>query len=186
MLKLLLEWDRETFIYLNNLGIKDYDLFWVLVTNITTWIPLYIFLLALIFLKYPKKEAIFIAGTIVLLLVCILGLTDITKEYFERLRPSSDEEIKAYIRILKSPAGFSFFSGHASSSFSLSTISFLFLRKKISLIWLLFIWPFLFAYSRIYVGVHYPLDLITGALAGILFGFLFYRLYGRFIAPCIG
>ncbi|MFC2148173.1 phosphatase PAP2 family protein [Bacteroidota bacterium] len=185
MLKHLLEWDRNTFIYLNNLGTEDYDLFWVIVTNITSWIPLYILLLALIFLKYPKKEALFISCTIVLLLICILGLTDITKTYFERLRPNNDIEINSIIRILKNPAGYSFFSGHASSSFSLTTISFLFLRKKISIIWLLFIWPFLFAYSRIYVGVHYPLDLMTGALSGMLLGFLFYLFYRRFIEPYI-
>ena len=185
MLKHLLEWDRNTFIYLNNLGTEDYDLFWVIVTNITSWIPLYILLLALIFLKYPKKEALFISCTIVLLLICILGLTDITKTYFERLRPNNDIEINSIIRILKNPAGYSFFSGHASSSFSLTTISFLFLRKKISIIWLLFIWPFLFAYSRIYVGVHYPLDIITGALTGMLLGFLFYRFYRSFIEPYI-
>ena len=185
MLKHLLEWDRNTFIYLNNLGTEDYDLFWVIVTNITSWIPLYILLLALIFLKYPKKEALFISCTIVLLLICILGLTDITKTYFERLRPNNDIEINSIIRILKNPAGYSFFSGHASSSFSLTTISFLFLRKKISIIRLLFIWPFIFAYSRIYVGVHYPLDLITGALIGMLLGFLFYLFYRRFIEPYI-
>lgn len=185
MLKHLLEWDRNTFIYLNNLGTEDYDLFWVIVTNITSWIPLYILLLALIFLKYPKKEALFISCTIVLLLICILGLTDIVKTYFERLRPNNDIEINSIIRILKNPAGYSFFSGHASSSFSLTTISFLFLRKKVSIIWLLFIWPFLFAYSRIYVGVHYPLDLITGALIGMLLGFLFYLFYRRFIEPYI-
>ncbi len=185
MLKHLLEWDRNTFIYLNNLGTEDYDLFWVIVTSITSWIPLYILLLALIFLKYPKKEALFIACTIVLLLICILGLTDIIKTYFERLRPNNDIEINSIIRILKNPGGFSFFSGHASSSFSLATISFLFLRKKISIIWLLFIWPILFAYSRIYVGVHYPLDIITGALIGIILGFLFYLFYVRFIKPYI-
>jgi undecaprenyl-diphosphatase len=185
MLRHLLEWDRNTFIYLNNLGTEDYDLFWVIVTNITSWIPLYILLLALIFLKYPKKEALFISCTIVLLLICILGLTDIVKTYFERLRPNNDIEINSIIRILKNPAGYSFFSGHASSSFSLTTISFLFLRKKVSIIWLLFIWPFLFAYSRIYVGVHYPLDLITGALIGMLLGFLFYLFYRRFIEPYI-
>jgi undecaprenyl-diphosphatase len=185
MLKHLLEWDRKTLIYLNNLGTEDYDLLWVVFTNIYSWIPLYILLFALIFLKYPKKEALFITCTIVLMLICILGLTDITKTYFERLRPNNDEEINSIIRVLNNASGYSFFSGHASSSFSLATISFLFLRKKGSIIWLLFIWPFLFAYSRIYVGVHYPLDIIAGALIGILLGLLFYLFYRRFIEPYI-
>lgn len=185
MLDQLLEWDRSTFLYLNNLGTEEFDLFWLVVTNINSWIPLYILLFSLIFLKYPKKEALFITCTIVLLLICVLGLTDLTKTYFERLRPNNDEEINAIIRVLYNAPGYSFFSGHASSSFSLTTISFLFLRKKVSIIWLLFVWPFLFAYSRIYVGVHYPLDLIIGTLTGILLGFLFYLFYVRFIEPYI-
>lgn len=185
MLKHLLEWDRNTFIYLNNLGTEEYDLFWVITTNIASWIPLYILLFALIILKYPKKEAFFITCTIVLLLLCVLGLTDITKTYFERLRPNNDIEINSIIRVLKNPPGYSFFSGHASSSFSLSTIFFLFLRKKFSIIWLLFLWPFLFAYSRIYVGVHYPIDILTGAAVGILLGILFFLFYRKIIEPCI-
>lgn len=185
MLERLLEWDKNTFIYLNNLGTEDYDLFWVITTNITSWIPLYILLITLIFLKYPKKEAFFITCTIVLLLLCVLGLTDITKAYFERLRPNNDIEINSIIRVLKNPPGYSFFSGHASSSFSLSAIVFLFLRKKLSIIWLLFLWPILFAYSRIYVGVHYPLDVLTGAAVGILLGFLFFLFYHKFIEPYI-
>jgi undecaprenyl-diphosphatase len=183
MLKHLLDWDRNTFIYLNNLGTESYDLFWVMVTNITSWIPLYILLFTLIFLKYPKKEAFFISCTIVLLLICVLGLTDIAKTYLERLRPNNDIEINSIIRILKNPPDYSFFSGHASSSFSLSTIFYLFLRKKFSFIWLLFIWPFLFAYSRIYVGVHYPLDILAGAAVGILLGYLFFLFYSKFIEP---
>ena len=99
MLKQLLEWDRKTFLYLNNLGTEDFDLFWVVATNIYSWIPLYILLFALIFLKYPKKKALFITCTIVLLLICILGLTDITKTYFERLRPNNDEEINSIVSI---------------------------------------------------------------------------------------
>ncbi|MBT8291734.1 MAG: phosphatase PAP2 family protein [Eudoraea sp.] len=183
MLKHLLEWDRNTFIYLNNLGTESYDLFWVMVTNITSWIPLYILLFALIFLKYPKKEAFFITCTIILLLICVLGLTDIIKTYFERPRPNNDIEINSIIRVLKNPPDYSFFSGHASSSFSLSTIFCLFLRKKLAIIWLLFLWPFLFAYSRIYVGVHYPLDILTGAAIGTLLGILFFMFYRKFIEP---
>lgn len=179
MLDQLLQWDKDTFIYLNSLGIENHDVFWSTITNFSTWIPLFILFVVLVFRAYPKKEAFWALGTILLTLVVVAVLTGITKELVARLRPSNTEEINTLIRILKSPTGYSFFSGHASSSFSITTSVFLFLRDKWKWSWLFYIWPLLFALSRIYVGVHYPLDLIVGALVGILFAILFYRLYHK-------
>ncbi len=125
-------------------------------------------------------------GMLVFLIFLITTLTDLTKEVVARLRPNNNEEINTLIRIVKSPTNFSFFSGHASSSFSITTLMFLFLRKKFSWSWLFYIWPFLFAASRIYVGVHYPVDIIVGALVGIGCAFMTYVLYKRLIVPYLG
>ncbi|MCK0147391.1 phosphatase PAP2 family protein [Arenibacter sp. F26102] len=179
MLELLLNWDRDTFIYLNSLGIEDYDVFWSYVTNFATWIPLFVLFVVLIFRAYPKREAFWVLGTVLLTLALVAVLTGVTKEWVARLRPNNTEEINTLIRILKSPDGYSFFSGHSSSSFSITTSIFLFLRNRFKWSWLFFIWPLLFAMSRIYVGVHYPLDLLVGAAVGILFAFLFYSLYHK-------
>jgi undecaprenyl-diphosphatase len=179
MLDQLLKWDRDTFIYLNSLGIEDYDVFWSTVTNFTTWIPLFILFIVLIFRFYPKNEAFWVLGTVLLTVSLVAAFTGITKEWVARLRPNNTEEINTLIRILKSPDGYSFFSGHSSSSFSITTSVFLFLRHHFKWSWLFFIWPILFATSRIYVGVHYPLDLFVGAAVGLLFAFLFYRLYRK-------
>ena len=179
MLDLLLNWDRDTFIYLNSLGIENHDVFWSYVTNFTTWIPLFILFVILIFRAYPKKEGLWVLGTILLTLAVVAIFTLVVKEWVARLRPNNTEEINTIIRILKSPDGYSFFSGHSSSSFSITTSIFLFLRDKWKWSWGFFIWPLLFALSRIYVGVHYPFDLLVGAAVGILFAFLFYGLYNK-------
>lgn len=179
MLDQLLQWDRDTFIYLNGLGIERYDTLWSTITVFTTWIPLFILFIYLIFRTFPKKEAFQVLGTVCLTVIVVALLTGITKEWVARLRPGNNEEINTLIRILKSPAGYSFFSGHASSSFSITTSVFLFLRPYLKWCWLFFIWPIAFALSRIYVGVHYPLDLLVGAGVGILFALFFYTWYQR-------
>jgi len=183
MLEKLLKWDRDTFIYLNGLGIEDYDVFWSTVTDFTTWIPLFVLFLVLFFFKFPKREALYMFLTVVGLAVFITLITYFTKISVARLRPNNTEEINTLIRILKSPTDYSFFSGHASSSFSITILVFLFLRKKVKWAILFFIWPILFAMSRIYVGVHFPVDIIVGTVVGLLSGCLFYGLYQRFIAP---
>ena len=186
MLERILQWDRETLIYLNSLGIEEYDIFWSTVTNIYTWIPLFLFFFLLIFWKYPRKEAIYVTLTVLALIAFILLATDLTKVFFGRLRPNNDADVNLLIRVLHNPSSFSFFSGHAASSFSITTIIVLFLRKKIKWSWLFYVWPLLFALSRIYVGVHYPVDIIVGTLIGVLSAFAFYNLYSRVIVPYLG
>lgn len=183
MLEKLLKWDRDTFVYLNSLGIEEYDIFWSTVTDFTTWIPLFILFLALFFFKFPKREAFYMLLSVLGLAIFIGLITHLTKISVARLRPNNTDEINTLIRILKSPTDYSFFSGHASSSFSITMLVFLFLRKKVKWAALFFIWPILFAMSRIYVGVHFPIDILVGMVVGLLSGWLFYGIYQRFIAP---
>ena len=183
MLERLLEWDKEVFVYLNNLGIEQFDTFWTVATQIKSWTPLFILFFVLLVMAYPRREAFFRSLTLLGLLLLVLLLTDITKEFVERLRPNNNEQIQHLIRILTKPESFSFFSGHAATSFSITTLMVLFLRKKMKWTWLLYIWPLIFSFSRIYVGVHYPFDIIIGLIVGILLALLFYRGFKRFIAP---
>ncbi len=180
MLEALLKWDRETFVYLNSLGLEEYDIFWSTVTSITTWTPLFFIFILLFFLKYPRKDAFIKLTTVLSLVVFVIVITNLTKIGVARLRPNNDVEINTLIRILKSPTDYSFFSGHASSSFSITTLMVLLLWKKVKWSLLFFIWPILFCMSRIYVGVHFPLDIIAGAVIGTLSGILFYRIYRHF------
>lgn len=183
MLDKILQWDREAFVYLNSLGIEQYDLFWSTVTKFPPWIPLFILIISLFFIKFKKREALFMILTLLVMVIFVGTLTDLTKNVVARLRPNNDEEINTLIRILRSPSGFSFFSGHASSSFSVITLVVLFLRHRFKWVYLFYIWPFLFAMSRVYVGVHFPIDLIIGALVGVFSAWMFYKLYGLLILP---
>lgn len=183
MLDKILQWDREAFVYLNSLGIEQYDMFWSTVTKFPPWIPLFVLIISLFFIKFSKREALFMILTLLIMVFFVSTLTDLTKNVVARLRPNNDEEINTLIRILRSPSGFSFFSGHASSSFSVITFVVLFLRRHFKWIYLFYIWPILFAMSRIYVGVHFPIDLMVGASVGIFSAWMFYKLYGLLISP---
>ncbi len=182
----LLEWDRNTFIFLNSLGIEDYDAFWSFVTHTSSWAPLFVLFALLFLIKFSRKEALARILTTLLLFGCVMGLMYLTKEFVARLRPNNAQELNGIIRVLLRPEDYSFFSGHAANSFAITTLVVLFLRKRLPWVWVFFVWPLLFSLSRIYVGVHYPLDLIAGALVGTGLAFLFYRIFLRFIIPCLG
>ena len=172
----LIEYDKELFVYLNSLGNEHWDAFWMGVTNMLAWIPLYVFLLYLIYRAFGWKKTLFYLFFIALMVAFSDQFANLIKYTFERLRPNNDPEINTYIRILKTPRGFSFYSAHAGTSMVVSTFMYNTLKSYYKYMYLLFIWPVLFAYSRIYVGVHFPTDILTGALAGALIGYLFYRL----------
>ena len=172
----IIEKDKELFVYLNSLGVENWDQFWMIVTNQFSWIPLFALLFFLIFRVHGWKK-----GLILLLLTALLvtfsdQFVNFLKDYFGRLRPNNDPSINEVIRILKRPSSFSFVSGHATTSFAVTTFMILTLRKFYKHASLLLIWPILFAYSRIYVGVHFPVDIFVGMLLGIIEGLIFYRI----------
>jgi len=183
MLEHLQTWDREIFIYLNGLGSKKYDQFWIAVTEISTWIPLFLLFLLLFILKLPKKRAFFNIVSVTAVALFIALLTHLVKTWVKRPRPCHDESMNSFVRILKTPVDYSFFSGHASSSFAITTLVVLLLQHKIKWVWMFFLWPLLFAYSRIYVGAHFPTDILAGALIGTGVGILCYKIQGKLIKP---
>jgi len=166
MLETLKQWDRELFIYLNNLGIENFDSFWLFVTQIESWIPLFLFFIALIFYFYGTKKGLLVFFLTLLCFTITITLTNFTKDYVARIRPNNVKALAEFIRTLQAPNNFSFFSGHASSSFAITTFVVLSLRQFNKWIVLAYLWPILFVLSRIFVGVHYPSDLFVGALVG--------------------
>lgn len=173
------QWDRNLFVFLNNLGIEKYDAFWLFVTNPRHWIPLYFVFFLLFFLAFHWKKALFSLLFLLATVFSVWGFTNIIKSFFVRLRPNNTPDLVDLIRVLQEPTGYSFFSGHSSTSFAATTFVVLVLREKSRWIYLAYIWPILFVMSRIYVGVHYPSDVLVGMIVGIIFAVLFYNLYIR-------
>ena len=179
----LITLDQQLFLFLNQMGSKTFDGFWMLMTHKGTNIFLYLFL-ALLYLQHTSQKSFFMLLIFVGFLVLATDqITNLSKDGFERLRPCHEPALKEMVRLVKPSCGglYGYFSGHASNSFSLAVFfSFIFGVKYTRLPYLLLSIAFLVAYSRIYIGVHYPLDVVSGMAFGSLVGFVFYFIWRRF------
>lgn len=146
----------------------------------------YVFVLAVAYAVYKKyhakKAAEFVLGC-ALVVACTDLSSNMVKHAVKRYRPSHNLEIKAQVHTVNDYRGgqFGFFSGHAANSFGLTTFVFLcihWLQKKYK--YLLFVYPLLICYSRMYLGVHYPSEVVTGAADGILFAIIIYSIMNNY------
>lgn len=175
----LAQWDTDLFTFLNNLGIERYDAFWIVVTTIQNWIPLYILFFIIFWFSLSRKKALLaILATIAAMATALLA-TSLVKNSVGRLRPNNVPELEGVIRMLQTPHDYSFWSGHAATSFAITFVVIAVLKHKSKWIYLSLIWPILFSLSRIFVGVHYPSDILVGAIVGCFIAALYYKLYSR-------
>jgi membrane-associated phospholipid phosphatase len=174
--------DEQLFVFLNSLGSERWDRLWLFVTNKFSWIPFYMALMYLVYRHYGLRNILIIMALIVVMIVVTDQLANLFKHGFERPRPCREEHLKELIRYIAPRCGrYGYFSAHAASSMALAIFLGLLLRKTYRyLVLLLFCWASIVGFSRIYVGVHYPLDVMTGMVIGALVGFLIYKLSQRF------
>jgi membrane-associated phospholipid phosphatase len=150
--------------------------------NSNLWFPLYLFLILFVAVNFKKTGWWWIAFA-----VCTVILTDfvsstLIKENIWRLRPCNNPDLSAWInvRVGYRPQSSSFTSSHAANHFGLATFLFLTLRKIFGK-WtgLFFLWALGISYAQVYVGVHYPLDIVGGTGIGIVIGYLSGRSFNK-------
>lgn len=173
MEEIILE-DKQAMIFLNNLGSSTFDPFWILVSEKWFWIPLYVIFLYFLYKNFNKKSLFYILLFVALGITASDQIANIFKFGFERLRPCHDPSLEGLLREVKCGGKFGFYSAHSSNSFFVATYLTLLLGKKIKqLPYFLFVWAAIVAYSRVYLGMHFPGDIIIGAIMGILLALFF-------------
>lgn len=179
----IIQQDQCWLLYLNRLGNSSWDSFWLYMTRMETWIPAYVVLILLMYHLWGWKCATVTLVFISLLILSADQTTNLIKHTVKRYRPCWDPIIADQVRLAQGFCGgyYGFSSGHAANHFALA----LFLGKILRpyaryALFLLLLWAGMIAYSRVYLGVHYPLDIFSGALLGLGLGFAFNKLHIKF------
>ena len=176
----LSRYDSDLFLYLNGLHVDWMDKVMVLITNMWVWFPLYLLLIYWTVKQYGRRcwWVFFVVGLVVL---CTDQLAShVCKPLFQRLRPCYNTDFQYLIYLPKGLAGgrYGFVSSHAANTFGVATFLTPVLKKyRPWMAIVLFLWAFISSYSRIYIGFHYPGDILCGALLGTLIGLVFWKLF---------
>ena len=173
----LIQKDKELLIYLHSLGNEQWDSVWLFITHQTNWIPLFAFIIFLIFKNFGWKKGGILLLTLIIMVAFSDQFTNLIRGTFERLRPNNDTSINHLLRRLINPQSYSFTSGHATTSTAFTVFIILLFRSKYKHIKWMLLFPIIFAYSRIYLGVHFPIDILIGFCVGTTIGWLFYNLF---------
>ena len=169
--------DQQLFLFINSLNSPFFDQVMNILSGKLIWVPLYLTILVFLGIKYKRKFLI-----IIIFIILAATLADqssvIVKNLVHRLRPCHEPSIMSIVHLVNGECGgvYGFVSSHATNTFDVALLSLSFIKKRwytISII----LWASIICYSRIYLGVHYPGDVLCGAILGSFIGWGTYKLY---------
>ncbi|MGD9930784.1 MAG: phosphatase PAP2 family protein [Mangrovibacterium sp.] len=167
--------DQDLFFFFNGKHSPFWDIIMSLFTRTEYWALLYLTILGFIIRKYRAKAVVILVLLAVSIVICD-QFSGLIKDATQRLRPSHDPAIQHLVHNVLTKGGlYSYFSAHAANTFAVATFTSLLFRRVPYGIFI-FLWALMVSYTRIYLGLHYPLDILTGILFGVLTGWALFKL----------
>lgn len=190
MLDFIKQLDTELFLFLNQIYHPIADVFMLWATGDKAWLPFYALIIGILFWKYRLKALVVLVFIALTITAADQFASGFMKPTCKRLRPCHEPTLTEKVHLVTPNCGgkYGFISSHAANTFALALFLSLLAKKEFfgvanqnkknyfSLVAALFFWAFVVSYSRIYVGVHYPLDVFFGALAGCFFAYFFVQI----------
>jgi undecaprenyl-diphosphatase len=177
------ELDTQLFLWLNSLHTDSLDPVMAWITGKNEWFPMYALIIGIIIWRYKRTSIGMLLMIIFSVIIADQVCSGLLKPLVQRLRPCHEPSLQNLVHLVGNCGGqFGFCSSHASNTFALATCFFLLFGKVFPEVRFFFIWAIIVSYSRIYVGVHYPLDVITGAGIGVLSALICHKFYHYYLS----